>query len=253
MFVVIMITAGIININMSITKFKIIGERNSGTNFLRIAILSNFNLEEVESNNYNCPTGHKHFFNHKNISRVGSNTLTISIIRNYIDWVNSMRIRPWHLHWNLHKLKIEPTDLDFFNDNFYSVKGNSFPRKEDTDIIMEDLHIYEGRKYKNICESRKIKSLFLLDDAPLILDNYEMITYENIKNNYEDIIYNLSTKFNISLKYSKPVKPTTFKGIKGISYNSGKIKNKIWSNQEILMYSKGLDLEVEKRIGYYYG
>ena len=66
-----------------ITKFAILGERCSGTNFLEESILSNFNITHTNEH------GNKHFFCFNKYDNANtSDTLFIGIIRNPIYWLN---------------------------------------------------------------------------------------------------------------------------------------------------------------------
>ena len=132
---------------MSINKYTIYGERNSGTNYLYLLIDKNF---DVRYNNIN----HKHFFGHNDLSN-NDDTLFIAIVRNPYDWLNSMYKTPYHIeHMNRN---IE----NFCLDEIFSVIGSG-----NYDEIMQDRNIYTKMRYKNIFELRHIKLKFLIDDMP---------------------------------------------------------------------------------------
>ena len=73
-----------------INYFKILGERNSGTNYLQELIKENF---YAETNNNHI---HKHFFGHDNFKDI-NNTLIICIVRNPFDWINSCYVKKYNL------------------------------------------------------------------------------------------------------------------------------------------------------------
>ena len=62
---------------MSINKYTIYGERNSGTSYLEQLMYKNFNSSNIFIN-------HKHFFGHKDLSNT-DDTLFIAIVRNPYD------------------------------------------------------------------------------------------------------------------------------------------------------------------------
>jgi hypothetical protein len=61
----------------------------------------------------------------------------------------------------------------FLNNEFYSVDeyGTEF---------MTDRNIYTKERYKNIFELRHIKNKFLIEDMPNLVQNYLLITYDDL-------------------------------------------------------------------------
>ena len=91
-----------------ITKFTILGERRSGTNFLEECILKNFDI------NLTWEYGWKHFFGF-NTYENSDDTLFIAIVRDPHTWMNSLYRKPFHLQKNLRK-----NIHNFLNDEFWS-------------------------------------------------------------------------------------------------------------------------------------
>lgn len=236
---------------MSISKVKIIGERNSGTNFLKSSIALNFDVDFVDSNDYISPTGHKHFMNKESASKIQEDTLVLCSIRNYTDWVNSMRIRPYHLVWYLHKKVLDDKDTSFFNLPFISVKGSQFPEKYETEIVNEDLVINNGNPYKNIAIARNVKMDFYCNRLKEIIPHYKVIRYEDFKSNYEQILKDISTTYNLPLKDNQIIKNDKYKGL-NTSYSESKIKYTAYTPEYVLKMSPDLDLNKEKSYGYNY-
>ena len=233
-------------------KIKVIGERNSGTNFIYKAKEENIECELIDP--IDGIGGHKHFFNFKTISELEKDTIVISVVRNYMDWVNSMRLRPWNLQYKLYDSNIiDPKDPNFFNEEFYSVNVDSgFPTKYDTDIIHDDLHIYEDRKYKNIVEARNTKINFMIKDIPRLVDKSIIVRYEDFKDNYNGSMLTLLNTLQLNLISDNIKEINSFKGLGGSNWQDYKIKTKIWSNQQILDFSKDLNLAQESYLGYSY-
>ena len=94
---------------MSINKYTIYGERNSGTNYLKQLMDKNFDVCFNEIN-------HKHFFWHNDLSNT-DDILFIAIVRNPYDWLNSMYKTPYHIEHM--KSNIEPV-----KSNIGSMKRN---------------------------------------------------------------------------------------------------------------------------------
>lgn len=131
-----------------IKKIVIYGERCSGTNYLEELLCLNFNINII--NDY----GWKHFFGFNDLNN-SEDVLFIGIIRNLVDWVNSLYREKHHLPSDL----IKNTD-SFLNNTFYSIDDNN-------NEIMNDRNMETNEMYKNIFELRHIKNLFLIDKMPM--------------------------------------------------------------------------------------
>lgn len=172
-----------------ITNYKILGERNSGTNYLEQLLHSNFNINR--SNNFNS----KHFFGFDRYSGIKdeilNNTLFIGIVRDPFTWINSMYKSPYHLPESL-----KATQQGFLNNEWYSIF-------DDGTEIQQDRNIYNTEKrYKNIFELRKLKLKFLVEEMPKLVKNYILIRYEDLLFNLKPTMIKL-LKFNIIKKNIK--------------------------------------------------
>ena len=152
-------------------KVTIYGERCSGTNYLEHLLLLNFDVEIVW--NY----GWKHFFGFNDLTN-SDDVLFIGIIRNLHDWLNSLYIEHYHLPDKLTK------NIDtYLNNTFYSVVEDK--------IHFKDRHIETRNLYKNIFELRKVKNKYLIKTMPTLVKNYCLITYDELTNNFIDIMNKL--------------------------------------------------------------
>ena len=224
---------------MNITKFAILGERCSGTNFLEESVLKNFVIQ------YTAEYGNKHFFcyNYYDIHKT-NDTLFIGIVRNPIYWINSFSKELYHIP------KINKKIHNFLFNEFYSIKEhkhNNLFQKES--ILNFDLNYLNGKKYKNIFELRKIKNHFLIYEMPKKVKNYILINYEDLLNNFEITMKTIKEKFNLIQKTNNFEKSLKYK--KSNCYNFVKqreitlplnIINLIWNN---------LDIKQENIFGYY--
>ena len=152
-------------------KVTIYGERCSGTNYLEHLLLLNFDVEIVW--NY----GWKHFFGFNDLTN-SDDVLFIGIIRNLHDWLNSLYIEHYHLPDKLTK------NIDtYLNNTFYAVVEDK--------IHFKDRHIETRNLYKNIFELRKVKNKYLIKTMPTLVKNYCLITYDELTNNFIDIMNKL--------------------------------------------------------------
>jgi len=205
-------------------KVTIYGERCSGTNYLEELLLLNFDVEIVW-----C-YGWKHFFGFNDLSNT-DDTLFIGIIRNLEDWINSLYKEKYHLPNEL----TENIDT-FLNNTFYSIYDNG-------DEIMDDRNINTGERYKNIFELRLVKNKYLIEKMPNLVKNYCLITYDDLIDNFVDIMYKLKDSglkikddnyFPLNIVYYKKDKNVIFKK----KTNSIPKEKIIIENKELNIYEK---------------
>ena len=216
-----------------ITKFTILGERCSGTNFLEHAIKTNFVLD------ISWEYGWKHFFGFNKLEN-SDNTLFIGIVRDPHIWMDSMYNKKIHLQPGLLK------NIDsFLNERFWSCNDKYSVSKDNTEI-MQDRHIYTGERYKNIFECRKIKLNYLFNDMPNKVKNYILIRYEDLRDDYENTLEKLRNKFNLktSNQYITPI--IKYKG----TYHKY-IENKNYKlNKDMIYEHPDFDKSIEEQLGY---
>lgn len=167
--------------NNKILQFTIYGERCSGTHFLQHAIQKNFEIEYVR--------GDKHFFGFSDVSKTQENTLFFIIIRNSIDWIDSM----WRSHYHVPDENLQSFE-GFVGNEWWS--ANNFEDQDGSEIL-EDRHIYEKRRYRNIFEMRRVKYSYLLNDLFPRLDHVVFLTYEELCADYQKILTNIQLQFNL--------------------------------------------------------
>jgi hypothetical protein len=213
-----------------VKKFTILGERCSGTNYLEELISNNFNIEIT------WEYGWKHFFGFYDFKQTNeeNETLFIGIVRNPIEWLDSFFSEQHHI-----PNRPKPVN-NFLLDEFYSVDNNK-------NIIKEDLNYLTKKKYKNIFELRFLKNYYLLRVMPTKVKNFILINYENLRDNTENVLDMIMTKFNLEKK--SPV-------YKNISYYKKEKKSKYvkkslkLSKITQLLCVKLLNLRQEQALGY---
>jgi hypothetical protein len=195
-------------------KITIFGERCSGTTFLIEALKSNFNIELTNH--------HKHFFGHDNYE-LDMEIIYICIYRDPYEYANSFYKNKHHLPEHITK-----DSNSFLTSEFYSFDINN---KE----ILEDRHIITKNRYKNIFELINVKNDFLMNILPKKVKNHIYIKYEDLRDNYEEILKKIKDKFNLIQKNEE--------FIKIIKYKNWEDSNEFKINTEYLL---------DKELFYYY-
>lgn len=158
------------------TKFvTIYGERCSGTNYLEALLNTNYDVDVC------WKYGMKHFFGFNDLT-TSDDTLFIGIIRSPYDWINSFYRDKYHLPI------INTSSIDsFLNNEFYSIFKNG---RE----IMSDRNIYTKERYKNIFDMRHTKNKFLIEDMPVLVKNYLLITHESLLYDFTNTMNKITSK-----------------------------------------------------------
>lgn len=224
-----------------ITKFTILGERCSGTNYLESLIKKNFDLQLT------WKYGHKHFFGFSDYSD-SDDTLFIGIYRNLLDWLNSIYVERYHLADHLrHQNGCTPDD--FLVRECFSYRDKKQTYTGDNEI-MEDRNIYTKKRYKNILELRFTKLKFLKYDMKNKVKNYILISYEDLVKNWDKFLLNINKKYGISLKNDKPINHEFYK-LSNIKFYDAPKKKKRFTYDMVkknICYNKN----IEKIVGYKY-
>lgn len=175
---------------MKIKNFTIYGERCSGTNYLELLIEKNFNLPVT------WEFGWKHYFGFSDLSQ-SRETLFLGIVRHPLDWINSLWNYPHHIVYSAKKNRDS-----FLNNRIWSIhdNGDTAEKHDFGKDNLQSYHLYEkNRPYNNIFELRSVKSDFLYNKVPFVINNYHFIKYEDLKNNTDEILTIISRKFNLKL------------------------------------------------------
>ena len=167
-----------------ITHYKIYGERCTGTNYLEELMSTNF---DIEMSRVRSHAGSKHFFGFNKLENT-DHVLFLCIVRNPVDWFNSLFKHPYHIPIE-NRSKLPP----FLNNEWYSIYDK--PGKPLTGCeIIQDRNIYTGNRYKNIFELRHIKHKYLIDDLPTKVKNYILIRHEDLLNDFESTMIEIKNK-----------------------------------------------------------
>lgn len=165
---------------VKLLTFTVLGERCSGTHFLQHAIQKNFGLEYVK--------GEKHFFGHSEPPELESR-LYLIIVRDPVTWIDSL----WRHHFHIPECNLQ--SLEAFLRNEWWSQYNF--KNEDGSEIIQDRHIFEKRRYKNIFEMRAVKYRYLLHhfypSAPFVC----FLTYEELLHNYQSVLGEIGQAFDL--------------------------------------------------------
>jgi hypothetical protein len=188
-----------------ITKFTILGERCSGTNYLEELMKNNFYIDVTW--NY----GWKHYFGSYKFKNTEDEdeTLFIGIVRDPIHWLSSFFKKQYHIN--------KPSEQSKDIHNFLFGEFNSY--HHNGTIVNSDLNPLTNKKYKNIFEMRFIKNYYLINKMPNNVKNYILINYEKLRDDTVNILSTIENKFGLikknpiykNIKYYKKSKNTLYK------------------------------------------
>jgi hypothetical protein len=237
---------------MTITKFAILGERCTGTNFLEESMTHNFSLE------YTATYGNKHFFCYNNYTN-SDDTLFIGIIRNPIYWLNSFSCELYHIpeinRNNLHNFLFNEfysvedevdTNKPVFGKNVFNLNSKYYTYQYK--LNEKDLNYITGKKYNNIFELRKVKNDFLLNVMPKKVKNFILINYEDLLFNFNEVLGNIKAQFNLTQKYSTFLKVKKYK--KSETYNFVQQRQILLPPTIVSLIWKNVDKKQEEKLGY---
>jgi hypothetical protein len=221
--------------NREIKYITILGERCAGTTFVEYALMWNFGLKYYA-------TCRKHFFGHDTSEfsqEKMAETLLICVVRHPMEWVDSFLKR--HHHVPQHNFK---KIYNFLNNEFYSIYELA-PRIGEE--IMEDRHIITKERYRNIFELRKTKLDYMINEVPKLVPNYLFLRYEDLRDNYENTLNYIATRFSLNRIENPYKKIPKYKGTYTAEYAKKPILLSQQDQQNVL---DGIDEEQEKAIGY---
>lgn len=233
-----------------ITKFKIFGERNSGTNYA--AELLSRNFPDLSQNAWY--PWEKHQFVH--IPFVPPSTLAVVIVRNAHDWLKSMYRNP-------HQIAGWVYDVDFhsFLKHEWSCRTNGMilnkpPRKLGlslNDELMFDRHPVTGERIENIVVMRGLKMRSYLK-VPLIYPDFVVVQYEQLRDTPVEFLKTIMTKFNLKADELTTIQENVSRnGIgKNSSISGDRSSGLHYSDQDLDFIKRTLDRDAEASFGYNY-
>lgn len=183
-----------------IKYFTTLGERCTGSTFLRYAIEWNFNIHFFNI----CG---KHFFGHDNsdfMDEIMDETLVICIVRDPIDWIDSFFKRLHHV-----PIQNKKSIYNFLNNEFYSIYELGDVKDQER---LDDRHIRTKERYRNIFELRRTKYDFFLNDVPKLAKNWVIVRYEDLRDDYDATLDRIKERFNLECKETPYRRIEKYKG-----------------------------------------
>ena len=216
--------------------FTILGERCSGTTFVRYAIAWNLGLEYYE-------TCGKHFFGHDASvfeTEKMKQTLVVCVVRGAVEWLDSYFKRLHHVtHQNKRSI------YNFLNNEFYTIKELDPHKGEEWP---EDRHLITKERYRNIFEMRKTKADFLMHTLPKLTPHTVILRYEELRENYVAVLDRVRHQFRLKQLNDPYTTITQYKG----TYTASYFKKPILLGPREQAYILGsVDREQEEALGYH--
>lgn len=175
--------------SQQITKIKIFGERNSGTNYIKKLLTENIKSHVyIEGGNYKSKSGWKHGL--PDSSKIDKQTLVIFIVRELSTWLNSMYFRPYHIKRQNNFIR------------FITTKNKSNDKRQNHPV---NLYKYEREnlfkiRYKKF---KKYLSLFKTHNCILLNLNFVQQYPENLIELLDYFNIETHKKFTLILKHTK--------------------------------------------------
>lgn len=167
-----------------------LGERNSGTNYVRATLKRNLGLTATDL------LGWKHGFPH--MLAVPTRMLVVAVVRDPFDWSRSMHAKPWHAPKAMQRL----TYSDFIRAPWQSVvdRHDYFGlEKGDARIgapLQHDRHPLTGAAFDNIFEMRNAKVAALLGIANRGC-HFAMLRFETVRDDPEGVLAEMAVAFGL--------------------------------------------------------
>lgn len=222
-----------------ITKFQILGERNSGTNYLLKVMNFNFDLEHTSE------YGFKHWFikdhhprgpPNKTTDRDcvtplsdSDNTLFIFIVREPIEWLQSMHRQPHHA--NLHR---QLSFSDFIQRGWISFEPTN-PNSTSYSSWESENGIYWIEGSENIITLRNMKNQHFMNVEAKV-PHFHLIRQHKLKEDIEE----MKSKYDLRCKHDTLLFP---------DYRVPKEKVDVLS-EDMTFIKEYLDKSIETKLGF---
>lgn len=232
-----------------ISKFFVIGERCSGTNFLDALIKTNTQLIKEPLGDKHFPPwyqlgpeyylGDSRYYNFADTDE----WLILIIFRNPYDWLRSFYLEPWHVRKSMKKLSFP----DFIRSKWELDLKDQFLRIEVPRHLLLDKNPVNGLPFENILALRTAKINDMLEIKNRASNVY-YINYETVRDHPKEVLAEISSLYEVALlpKYA-PV--TTYKGNtkkKFVKKKYGEI-----DERDRAFINANLDRVLEEQIGYH--
>jgi hypothetical protein len=225
------------------TQVKVMGERSSGTNYVKRLFSDNTALQAREF------YGWKHGF--AQMAAIGANTLMVGVVRDPLAWLRSMHAKPWHAVPALQSLDFS----EFIRSEWLTIVDNprSFRERKDHDIeyvpLQQDRHPISGLPFENLLNLRTFKAAYLLGyrnrECNLVLVRMEYVLEDPLR-----FLNQVSTQFGLApVNEVKPIKERLGSRFPAAVENRPQTP-KLVSDEDKAFIRSQLDEKVETALGY---
>lgn len=172
-----------------IEKFVLYGERHCGTKFLQQS-LECFNIRSTQY------FGHKHWFGFADLNKIQfeMHTMFICIVRNPYSWISAFFDMP---HRVIHRNR-QPLE-SFMLSEWQSINMDKSEILQDRDMNNP------SKRYANIFEMRSTKINYMINVLPNYARNFIFLKYEDLTNNYINVMKLIQNKFNLTQHGNFPI------------------------------------------------
>jgi hypothetical protein len=225
-----------------VTRFQVLGERSSGTNYVKRLLGRNTSLTPTEA------LGWKHGFPHARA--IPPDLLVVGCVRRADDWLLSMHAKPWHASPALQSMPFSdfiraPWDTRVDRARYFEGAAEA---GEIGQPLMHDRHPLTGAQFENLLALRRAKLTGLLSYAARDC-NYVLLRMEDAiaapeallgrlalsgqSGRFRPVVKRLGAKFKASVE-ARPATPSAMSA-----------DDLEWTRQTI-------DAEQEASLGYHY-
>lgn len=172
------------------TRFQVLGERCSGTNYLQAFLRANFDLKPGDT------LGWKHGF--PAFLAAPSDLLAVVITRDAHDWCRSLFAKPWHSEHALRKLSFSEFIRAEWRSKADGAQYFGFA-PEDTRVgqpLQADRHPITGRRFTNILQMRNVKNAAWLGLLSRDM-NVAILRHEWLVASPREVVDQLAETFNL--------------------------------------------------------
>jgi len=242
---------------LSITKIRLLGERNSGTNYIESVLSAALETRYASTKNNLSPFsgGDPNFLSFKHMFRQSDLTpselqvliddyrhvLWIMAVRNPCDWADGMYRKPWHMCPSIDPsecpdtyIGLNRTHLEHVSrEEFFTLPWNDWKEKE---------YKQESFSYSNVFALRRRKLHFMTQVMSVAPDRVKIVHFKSVEKAPRLFSDNLATEFNltISAEYLKNQMEQTTHLHKSTCLTSGE-----WE-----IAQKHIDWELEATFGF---
>ena len=233
-----------------VKRFKVYGERNSGTNYAAQLMQRNF----PDLKHHIWYPWEKHQFVH--VPFVLPGALAVVVVRNAHDWLKSMYRNP-------HQIGAWAYEVDFhdFLRHEWSCRANGLilnvpPRKTGVsrdDELMRERHPVSGERIENIVALRGLKVRSYLK-VPHIFPDHVVVQYEVLRDTPEQFIQAVTDRFELATARFQSIEENVSRD--GVGNNAaladGRAKRLTYSKSDIEFINETLDRDAEASVGFTY-